>query len=219
MSSRQLIRKPASRIWLPLILGGILGLSGYMGPWVPHHAEGLVVHGLDLGEYVKFLPQVISGQIGMQRELFYLPLFAGSLIASLIAGRRSLPRWLRTLLALAAVPLALAMLPPAWSPATLRLPEFRLQILAILFCLAMIPALIVTRYLPDWLVLVLIALLAIPTAVLPAWALLQVRPAITPLYRSPLPLGWGFWTEVIGFLFVAFWAIAQALTRIPGRRE
>ena len=51
----------------------------------------------------------------MRREFFYLPLFAGSLIASLLASRRTLPRWLRVLLGLGAIPLALAMLPPAWT--------------------------------------------------------------------------------------------------------
>ena len=183
-----------------------------------HRAVGLIVSGLDLGEYVKFIPQAPAGQIAVRREFFYLPLFAGSLIASLLASRRTLPRWLRILLGLGAIPLALAMLPPAWSPASLRLPEFRLQTAAMLFCLLMAPAVIVTRHLPDRLVLVLIAALAIPAAILPAWGFLQVRPAVAGLYRQPLNLGWGFWAELIGFLFVAFWAVAAALTRPAPRR-
>ena len=184
-----------------------------------HRASGLIVSGLDLGEYVKFIPQVLTGQIAVRRELFYLPLFAGSLMASLMASRRTLPRWLRVLLGLAAIPLALAMLPPAWSPVTLRLPEFRLQMAALLFCLLMVPAVIVTRFLPDRLVLVLIAALAVPAAILPAWGFLEVRPAIAGLYYQPLRLGWGFWAELIGFLFAAFWAIAAALTRPAQHRE
>lgn len=215
-------RRPAhptiDRVWLPLIAAALVGLAGYFGPWVTHRASGLIVSGLDLGEYVKFIPQVISGQIAMQREGFYLPLFAGSLLASLLASRRALPRWLRILLGLAAIPLALAMLPPAWSPAVLRLPEFLLQAAAMLFCLLMVPAVIVTRYLPDRLVLLLIAALAIPAAVLPAWGFLQVRPAVAELYRQPLRPGWGFWAELLGFLFVAFWAIAATLTRSARRR-
>ena len=87
-----------------------------------------------------------------------------------------------------------------------------------LFCLLMAPAVIVTRHLPDRLVLVLIAALAIPAAILPAWGFLQVRPAVAGLYRQPLSLGWGFWAELIGFLFVAFWAVAAALTRPAPRR-
>ena len=184
-----------------------------------HRAIGLNVSGLDLGEYVKFIPQVLSGQIVVRREIFYLPLFAGSLMASLLASRRTLPRWLRVLLGLGAIPLALAMLPPAWSPATLRLPEFRVQTAALLFCLLMAPAVIVTRYLPDRLVLLLMAVLALPTAILPAWGFLQIRPAVVELYRQPLRLGWGFWAELLGFLFIAFWAVAQAITRSGPRRD
>ena len=212
-------RQTAVRVWLPLIAAGLVGLAGYFGPWVAHRASGLIVSGLDLGEYVKFIPQVLTGQIAVRREGFYLPLFAGSLMASLMASRRTLPRWLRVLLGLSAVPLALAMLPPAWSPVTLRLPEFRQQMAAMLFCLIMVPGIAVTRYLPDRLVLVLIAALALPAAVLPAWGFLQVQPAVAGLYRQPLRLGWGFWAELLGFLFVAFWAIAAALTRAAPHRD
>jgi hypothetical protein len=185
---------------------------------VAHRASGLIVSGLDLGEYVKFIPQVLTGQVAVRRQFFYLPLFAGSLIASLLASRRTLPRWLRVLLGLAAIPLALAMLPPAWSPAALRLPEFRLQTAAIIFCLLMLPAVIVSRRLPDRLVLLLITALAIPAAIMPAWGFLQVRPAVALLYRQPLILGWGFWAELMGFLFVAFWAVGAALPRPAPRR-
>ena len=218
MISRRLPRQTAARVWLPIIAAGLVGLAGYFGPWVTHHAVGLIVSGLDLGEYVKFISQAPAGLIAARREIFYLPLFAGSLMASLLASRRTLPRWLRILLGLGAIPLALAMLPPAWSPASLRLPEFRLQTAVMLFCLLMAPAVIVTRRLPDRLVLVLISALAIPTAILPAWGFLQVRPAVAELYRQPLSLGWGFWAELIGFLFVAFWAVAAALTRPALRR-
>jgi hypothetical protein len=84
---------------------------------VPHRAAGLIVLGLDLAEYVKFLPQVSGGQIWLAREQFYLPLVAASLSCSLIASRGVLPRPVRWILGLGAIPLALAMLPPAWSPA------------------------------------------------------------------------------------------------------
>lgn len=219
MGSRRTTPHRIRRVWLPIMAGAGLGLAGYFGPWVAHRAAGLAITGLDLGEYVKFIPQVISGQIAIRREIFYWPLCAGSLIASLLASRRALPGWLRLLLALGAVPLALAMLPPAWGPAVLVLPEFRLQCIALLLCLVMAPAIAVTRFFPDRLILGLIALLAIPAAVLPAWSFLQVKPAIETLYRQPLRPGWGFWAGVSGFLFVSFWAIAQMLIRPVQRRE
>jgi hypothetical protein len=202
---------------LLIALAATIGLVGYYGPWLSHRAAGLVVVGLDLAEYVKFLPPVASGQIVIQREIFYLPLFAGSVTASLLASRRYLPTWIRWALAFSAVPLALAMLPPAWSPSLLLLNEFRLQVLALGLCLALIPGIVVTRYLPDWLVLVTIALVALLAAVGPAWAFLQVRPAIAQVYRRPPPLGWGFCLGSVGFVAEVFVAIAAILS--PQSRE
>jgi hypothetical protein len=194
-----------------IVLAIAAGLAGYYGPWLAHRAAGLVIIGLDLAEYVKFLVPVASGQIVIQREVFYLPLFAGSVTASLFAGRRCLPTWLRWVLALSAAPLALAMLPPAWSPAVLRMDEFRIQVFAIWVCLTLIPGIVVTRYLPDRLVLLVIAFLALIAAIGPAWAFLQVRPAILQVYRQPSPLGWGFMLNFLGFFAGAFLAIAELL--------
>ncbi len=201
-----------------LILAGVLGLAGYYGPWVPHKAAGLVIIGLDLAEYVKFLPQFAAGQIPIRRELFYMPLVAASVTASLLASRRSLPAAARVLCGLAAIPLALAMLPPAWSPGVLALPEFRLQVLMILGCFAMLPAVVVTRRLPDRVVLGIIALLAVTAAVWPIWGFLQVLPPISALYRRLLRPGWGFWASLAGWLAMALLAIAELLRPAAGRR-
>ena len=74
--------------WL-LPLGILITLIGYFGPWVNHHVAGLVVMGLDLGEYVKFLTPVRSGQVSLWREGFYLPLLTASLVSSLYAFERN----------------------------------------------------------------------------------------------------------------------------------
>ncbi len=202
------IRRPH---WLLLVLAGLVGLAGYFGPWVPHRAAGLVIVGLDLGEYVKFLPGFISGQVVLTRELFYMPLFAASVSAGLLAGRRSLPAVARALLAMAAVPLALAMLPPAWSPGNLRTPEYRLQVLAIAVCLLMLPGIVLTCHLPRRLVLFVIALLALTAALAPVNSFLLVRPAIAAVYNHPLALGWGFWANLLGFLALAVIAVADGV--------
>jgi hypothetical protein len=197
--------------WLLLVLAGLAGVAGYFGPWVPHRAAGLVIIGLDLAEYVKFLPEVISGQIALTRELFYVPLFTASLSAGLLAGRRSLPLLGRVLLACATIPLALAMLPPAWSPASLRTPEYRLQVLAIAACLLMLPGILLTRHLPRRLVLFVIALLGLAAALAPVNSFLLVRPAIAAVYNHPLPLGWGLWANLLGFLALSVVAIVDVL--------
>lgn len=196
---------------LGLLLG--TGVIGYYGPWVPHKAAGLVVIGLDLAEYVKFLPDVIAGRVALMRELFYLPLFAASASAALLAGRRSLPRWSRVMLGLISLPLAAAMLPPAWSPAVLLQPEFRLQVIAIIACWLLVPAALLTRYLPNRLILIIVLLLSLAAAIVPAWGFLQVHPGIEALYRRPLPWGWGFVVGTTGFLAAALFACAETLHR------
>ena len=75
--------------WL-IPFAGIIALIGYFGPWVPHVASGLTVTGLDLGEFVKFLPAVRNGEIGVWREGFYLPLIAISVSFSLLVFRPEL---------------------------------------------------------------------------------------------------------------------------------
>lgn len=205
-------RDPCLYLWPLLALGWLLGLAGYFGPWVPHKAAGLVILGLDLAEYVKLLPEVASGQLSLRREIFYLPLVSTSVSAALLASRRQPPLPLRVLLMIAAIPTALAMLPPAWSLATLRQAEFRLQVLAILICLSLLPGIFLTRHLPSCLVFALIGLLAFAAALIPAWGFLQVRPLIAQLYRDTLALGWGFWLCTAGNLLMAGVAAANVLS-------
>ncbi|MDQ1301293.1 MAG: hypothetical protein QG637_1214, partial [Chloroflexota bacterium] len=83
LQMRRKLRRDRMR-WIILIAAIALGLAGYYGPWAPHKAAGLIVLGLDLAEYVKFLPDVIAGRVVLRREIFYLPLLAASLGASLI---------------------------------------------------------------------------------------------------------------------------------------
>lgn len=212
MLARITNRPSSGRHWVVLVAIGIVGVVGYFGPWIPHKAAGLVITGLDLAEYVKFLPEVMSGQISLQREAFYAPLAAGSLIATLLASRPKIGL-LRGLLLLAAISLALAQLPPAWSPSTLRAPEFRPQVVAIILCLAATPLVVLFRYLPDRLILAGLSLLALVAALWPAWNFLQVRPAIAAVYNRPLPLGWGFWVCLVGYAGLAFLGLAFALER------
>ena len=80
----------ALRVLLPL--GALLAFWGYVGPWVDHRVAGLAILGLDLGEYVKFLPLVRGGTTSLWREGFYLPLVAISLALSLCTWRPEL-RW------------------------------------------------------------------------------------------------------------------------------
>jgi hypothetical protein len=44
-----------------LILDLALAILGYFGPWVDHKTAALVLTGQDMGEFVKFLPEVRTG--------------------------------------------------------------------------------------------------------------------------------------------------------------
>jgi hypothetical protein len=216
MAYRRRVIPPNELYWRMIAVLLLLACVGYFGAWVADRSAGLVITGVDLAEYVKFLPPVQSGQIPVRREAFYVPLLAASLSATLLAGRRGLPMSLRVLLALAAIPLALAMLPPAWTPALLLRTEFRIQVLAILVCLAAIPLIAVTRLIPGRAVMLVIALLALAAALWPAWSFLRILPAIAEVYAHPLRPGWGFWLCILSNLTIAVYGLGRAFT-LPRR--
>ena len=190
---------------LLVLAGWLLAASGYWGPWVMAHPAGLRVLGLDLAEYVKFMAVVRNGEISLTREVFYLPLVALSLSLSLLAHRRELgfARWLRWLLNLAAIPVALALLPPAWTPPLLRTPEFARQSGIMALCLIVaLSARFWGPRLPRWLLwLVLLAVIA-PAALWPLLDFARIHPALADLYGGIAPLGRGVWQTPLGFLLL-----------------
>ena len=179
---------------------------------------GLVVTGVDLAEYVKFLPPYRARPAAPAARIV------------LHAARRGQPhrrpdRQPPRAAALAAlgrgllaIPLALAMLPPAWSPALLALPEFRLQTVMMAGCIAALLLLLVTRFLPDWLVLL---------ADRPARAVRQrsgplssFLPLLAPdrgALPQPVRPGWGFWLSTLGFLLTALFVASSGV--FPGRPQ
>lgn len=189
--------------WL-LLLAALLTLAGYFGPWVPHRVAGLVVTGLDLGEYVKFLPVVRSGQVTLWREGFYLPLVTVSLALSLAAFRPALRYgWpLRVLLLLVAGVAALNLLPPAWDQSTFSNPEFRQQIQALALCLGAAAISPLLALLPHWLSASPVFVLSVLALWFPLRDFLRVLPTIRELYNHPFPLGWGVYVMAAGLLLL-----------------
>ena len=204
-SWRRLLRSPALAAAL-VLLGWLLIVLGYWGPWVPAAAAGLRVLGLDLAEYVKFIAEVRSGEIALRRELFYLPLVALSLSLSLLAHQPALrlPRWARWTLNLLAAPAALAMLPPAWTPALLATPEFIKQSLAMVVCLML--ALLswpLLRRLPAWAAAAAVLALAGLAVFPPLAAFASLSPALDAIYGQVVPAGRGLWQMPLGFALLA----------------
>ncbi len=191
------------RVLLPL--GALLAFWGYVGPWVDHRVAGLAILGLDLGEYVKFLPMVRGGTTSLWREGFYLPLVAISLALSLCVWRPEL-RWQRPVVAwlmiavqvLGAIAAALNMLPPAWTPQRMLTPEFQQQLAAILLCLAAVAFGPFLALLPRLVTGVFVFLLSAVAAVVPVIQFLRVLPQIATLYNHNLVPGWGMYLMLIG---------------------
>lgn len=189
-----------------LIPAGLLfTLVGYFGPWIGHPVAGLVITGLDMGEYVKFLVTVQSGVVVVWREGFYLPLLATSLISSFYTFEVRLKYgWLmRAVLLSIAIVSALNMLPPAWTPSLLLTPEFQRQTVAILACL-------LAMALSPFLALVPhgvrsgIALLLLAGALWwPLRDFLRVLPTIRDLYQQPLVPGWGVYLMSLGLILLS----------------
>jgi hypothetical protein len=207
---------PALYRWL-LPLAAILILVGYFGPWVPHRVAGLVVTGVDLGEYVKFLPTVRGGQIMLWREGFYLPLVVVSLALSLAAFR---PQWryawpMRVLLLVIAGIAALNLLPPAWGPATFTNPEFRQQIAALALCLGAAAISPLLALLPRWVGSSVVLLLSLVTLWFPLRDFLRVLPTIRELYNEPLSPGWGVYVMVCGLVLIMVVQLINLSARPP----
>ncbi len=206
-----------------LLAIGLIGLAGATwGPWVDARSPGLTLLGIDLAEYVKFLPAVRSGALPVIRQLFYLPLFTLSIGLSLVPliSAPWLRRPLRLLLAALATPCALALLPPAWSPATFGQAEFQPQLRMLAVALALALFSLAAPWFQSgsaaWIrrtrqaLAYFLASLALAATVLPLWQWLRMQPAIESVYHRPLDLGWGGWSLLLGGIVLATGAVLAA---------
>lgn len=73
---------------IALVMALALIVVGYFGPWVAHKDAALILSADDLAEFVKFMPIVRSGEAGIIRELFFVPIWIGSLGLGLFAGHQ-----------------------------------------------------------------------------------------------------------------------------------
>lgn len=208
--------------WL-LPLGILIMLLGYFGPWLNHHVAGLVIMGLDLGEYVKLLTTVRSGQVSLWREGFYMPLLTASIVSSLYAFARDedqnhLYHWIaRALFIIVSIVAALNMLPPAWAPWKLRLPEFQLQSSLILLCFAMMLISPFLGLIPRVVRAIVTTVLALGSIWFPLSGFLRVLPNISDLYNSAQRPGWGMYVMVLGLLLLIMGAWPTAIVNLGKR--
>ncbi len=202
-SARDRRRLMGTRVLLPL--GWVLASVGYYGPWIAHGTAALTLSGVDMGEFVKFLPGVFDGSLQVTRRFLYLPPLAVVVSVAVLVGSQRLhyPWPLRTLMLALAVPVSLQLLPPAWSFASLMTAEFRLQMVALGISWLLLAGFWLWGRLPRWLTGSLSAALSLAAMGLSAWQFAIVKPAIDKVYGSPQPVGWGFYLCMVGLAIMA----------------
>lgn len=214
------IRDTSAGGWL-LLLGLVLVITGYFGPWVPHETAALTVTGFELAEFAKFFPQVQGGTVSLSRELFYLPLIAALILLILIAGGSAgrLARWI--LPSVAVVLLLVALLPypivdsvrqalATRSPVVLD-PQYTGQLgLVLVGVVASLLTPLAQRLSPRDRG-VLVALLALAGIVPPLWQFTVLCPLVSALYDAPLGLGWGLVACTAGFSLLLLSGVRAAL--------
>ncbi len=209
-TSHKILPNLRQRLFLLFIILGLLFMAlGYWGRWLSHPVAGLNVLGVDLPEYVKFVPEARYGIIPINRLVFFaMPVTLALGLILFASVQRPLPLWLRALAGLAAVPVALSMLPPAWTPGLLMTPEFRTQTLVLMALMAatfLIP--LWHHLLPDRLRGLLLSLIALlPQFAFRAFA--DLHPALEKLYQQPLRSGAGYYFTILGMVLLVFAGLA-----------
>jgi hypothetical protein len=210
--------------WLYL-LGLVLAVVGYFGPWVAHQAAALTVTGFELAEFAKFFPQVQGGTVAVARELFYFPFVAAVVLLAWLAGRSS-TRTLRLIVPLLAAVLLLVALLPYSSVDALRQaltarvpftpdPRYRGQLTLVVVGVVLTLLAPVARWLPRRAGGVLVALLAVGGVVPALWQFTRLHPLVHALYGRSFALGWGLIACVAGFVLLVISGILAAAR--PGR--
>ena len=194
------------RLLLPA--GWVLATIGYFGPWIAHETAALTLSGVDMGEFVKFLPPVMNGSLRIVRQLFYLPPAAVVFGVAMLACSRRLryPRILQVLALALAIPVSLQLLPPAWSPVTLLSAEFRLQAVSMAILWLLLAGTCFWGRLGLRLLGVLSATVALAAAILSAWQFVLAKPTIDSVYSatpSAASAGWGFYACTAGLAMMA----------------
>jgi hypothetical protein len=180
----------------------LTGIGGAFLPWIWRESVALQLTGPGLAEFVKFLPEVRTKQVDIERLFFLLPLFVSMLALPIVVENKKLdlPTWLRWGLRLAVIPLALASISPVWAPEVLIDQEFRLQTLlaGLAIGLAVIAPLL--KSLPLKIVAVLLLGGGLAAIILPMWQFSLIQPSMVEVYHEPVSLGWGWWLTVGGIV-------------------
>ena len=180
----------------------IAGFAAAFAPWVWRPPVALQLTGPGLAEFVKFLPQVRTGQLQGERLFFLLPLMVVIISLPLFSGSRQLylPGWLRWTMRLSVLPLALATLSPVWTPGILLAAEFRLQTVMVGLALGLTLISPLLGGIPLRILGWLFVAAGLAALVLPYWQFSLVQAQIQEAYHEPVSLGWGWWLTALGMV-------------------
>ena len=191
-------------------LGLTAALLGYFLAWTPLAPAGLRLPGFEMGEWVKFLPQVQLGETP-SRNWFYAPPLLIAVLLLVYTGRWPNRRWQTWAGRLLAVGISLLALPALQIIRLEPAPEWRLRVGLIALVVLLAAAAPLLQRLPAALVAGLTAGLALLGAVGPTWAYLGVRPAIAFWLAAPVGVGPGVLVSLFGFLLLS--AVAGSALR------
>lgn len=193
------MRRTESLTWA----GFTLILLGYLMVWLPNPAAGLALTGLELGEWIKFLPEVQSGAAG-PRELFYVPPVTLGLMMVVVTCSWPNRRWqtwgmrgLGLAVSWLAFPAIEALRFEGISQWGLRVAGIGL-VAAASGGAAWVSRRRPTSRLPRWLIMAL----ALSGALLPLWLFFPIRDMVSNILGMPLGIGPGIWFHVLGHLLV-----------------
>lgn len=184
---------------IAILIGLLIALAGYFGPWVWHPAVALRLSADDLGEFVKFMPAVQFAALPITRELFYLPIWLASIGLAFWVGMYVRRVWIRVVIGLLLIYASIWPMPPypfildAYKSSEFGL-AFWASVLAALLCVAGL--LFGRRLAHRWQTLLWIAIGAPGVSIAPL-LFFQVKPAIEALYN--FAIGWGIVAVIIGF--------------------
>ena len=188
---------PAAALWLP---------------WVWHRAAALVLAGLDLPEFVRFMGEVNRGEVLVYPIAFWLPLIVLALADAAAAALRKLPFW-SSVVALAA---AIWLLSVAFPPRE-RGPQLLASALVLAACHG-----VLRMWRPRaWVQVLCLGFMAGTGAVCPLAQFWVLTPSLSRLYgRSVIP-GAGVYLAATGPVLAALGIITWAVSRkgeLRGRR-
>ena len=189
-----------------LLLAGFTAVFiGYLTVWLPGPAAGLMLIGIEMGEWIKFMG------MGPRRNWFYLPpITLGLMLVVWTVGWPN-GRWQTWVMRAGAVAISFLSFPALEDLTGQVSHEYtpRVWAIGLVMVVAGVSGAIGRWSLAIRLKWVVIALLALVGAILPFWVYGQARAAVSEVVGLPIGVGLGIWLN--GFGHVA--AILAALKR------